>query len=162
MKFAIIGLIASLMSPLVLRWRLPRDYQFPSRLFLICVGLSVIANAVAFWGFRCLTSGPAIPNGDYHAVIEILGLLSAGAIAGFWGIDYQKAPTDEKVFLNIISSLFVFVFYVLFISICYYIGKSEELQKTPKVSLVVPGIMLLLLEINAVIDIWDYRKLPER
>lgn len=161
MKFAIIGLISSLVSPLFLRkvW-LPRNYQLRSWGFGICLGVPLMANVVAFFGFQCLANGPAIPNGDYRTVLEILALLTAGAIAGFWGIEYQKAYPDETCFLNIISALFVLVFYALFFFICFYIGKSEEVQKTPEVSWVVPGIMVLLLEINAVIDIWDYRKLP--
>ncbi len=163
MIFAIIGLFLSWVSTLFLRSvYLPRKYQFRDWSFWICLGLSLIANGVAFLGFQRLANGPAIPNGDYRAVLEILALLSAGAIAGFWGIDYQKAYPDETWLLNIISALFVFAFYALFFFICFYIGKSEELQRTPGVSWVVPGIMVLLLEINTVIDIWDYRKLPEK
>jgi len=161
MIFTIIGLSLSLVSPLILRnFFLPRNYQLCCWRFGICLSLSLIGNMFAFFGFHFLINGPAIPCGDYSGVLEILALLSAGAIAGFWGIEYEKAYPDERLLLNFISALFVLVFYALFFFICFYIGKSEELQNTPCVSWVVPGIMLLLLEINAVIDIWDYRKLP--
>jgi len=160
MEFAIIGFFGSVISPLLRTFCLPRDFQLSCCRFWSLLSLSLAANLVAFFGFHRLANGPAIPNGDYRAVLEILALLSAGAIAGFWSIEYQKAYPDETLLLNIISALFVFVFYALFFSICFYIGKSQELQKTPWVSWVVPGIMVSLLEINAVIDIWDYRKLP--
>jgi hypothetical protein len=119
--------------------------------------VSLVANFLASLGFHCLANASADACGDYKTVLEILGLLSAGAIAGFWGTEFEKARQDETPLLNIISALFVTVFYALFFFICFYIGKSE-LHETPAVSWVVPGIMFLLLEINAVIDIWDYRR----
>jgi hypothetical protein len=109
-----------------------------------------------------LANGSGTPTGNQRAILEVLSFLSAGAVAGFWGIEYQNADDDETHLLNIISALFVILFYVLFTAICFYIGKSTEMQNTPGASWVVPGIMVLLLEINAVIDIWDYRKLPGR
>jgi hypothetical protein len=167
----VLGLIVSSMSPILrsfrcfrLDLRLPRDYQLTCPCFWTPfwthVLLSLVGNFVASLGFLCLANGPPNSDGNYTGALQILALLSAGAIAGFWGISYEKAERDETPFLNVISALFAFIFYALFFSISFYIGKDHHLQSTPSVSLLVPGIMFLLLEINAVIDIWDYRKLP--
>jgi hypothetical protein len=158
MEFAIIGLIVSLMALFLRDSCLPRDFELCSCRFRMCLGLPLSANLVAVLGFHGLANGSGTPNGDQRAILEVLSLLSAGAVAGFWGIEYGEAHCDETHLLNIISALFVILFYSLFIAICFYIGKSTEMQKTPGASWVVPGIMALLLEINAVIDIWDYRK----
>ncbi len=157
MEFAIIGLIGSFTSPLLRSACLPRDFPLSSCSFWVLLSLSLVANSIAFLGFHRLASGPAIANGNYNSVLEILALLSAGAIAGFWGVEYEQFKPDEKHFINVISAFFVIIFYALFISTCFYIGKSEELQDTPWVSWVVPVIMMLILYINALIDILDYR-----
>jgi hypothetical protein len=158
MVFAIIGFLMSFLSPLLRSVCLPRDFELLSRHFCFLLTLSILGNISALFGFHYLASCHAITNGNYRSVLEILALLSAGAIAGFWGVEYQDFEPDETHFLNVISALFVLVFYSLFFSICFYIGESEELQHTPWVSWIVPGIMMLILHINAVIDILDYRK----
>ena len=157
MEFAIIVLIA-VMSPLLWSFCLPRDFELSDCRFWMFLILSLAVNWFAFLGFHELTNNHAISNGDYRTILEILALLSAGAIAGFWAIEYKDAALDETHILNIVSAIFVLVFYVLFFLICFYIGKSKDLHNT-NISWAVPGIMFLLLEINAVIDIWDYRKL---
>lgn len=166
----LIGLIVSVMSPILRSfrrfgpgWTLPRDYPLTRPSFRTpfwrYVFLSLVGNFFAFLGFRCLAMSSHNSGQNYSGVVQVLALLSAGAIAGFWGISFEKAEYDEITFLNIISAFFVVIFYALFFSISFYIGKDPHLQPAPGVSWFVPGIMFLLLEINAVIDIWDYRKL---
>ena len=87
----------------------------------------------------------------------MLSLLSAGAFAGLCAVEYDKARKDESCLLNFMSFLFVTLFYLLFFGICYYVGKSENMHQVERVSCVVPLIMVVLLEVNTVIDIWDYR-----
>ena len=117
MEFAIIVLIA-VMSPLLRSFCLPRDFELSDCRFWMFLILSLAANWFAFLGFHELTNNHAISNGDYSTILEILALLSAGAIAGFWAIEYKDAALDETHILNIISAIFVLVFYVLFFSIC--------------------------------------------
>ncbi len=155
-----IGFFLSFMAPLLRSFCLQRKFLYSDCHFWFLLCLSIAGNLFAFFGLHQLASSSDIAKGECHAVLEILALLSAGAIAGFWAIEYKDAARDEKHILNIVSALFVLVFYALFFSICFYIGKSNEFQNTPLVSWVVPGIMMLLLDINAVIDIWDYRKDP--
>jgi hypothetical protein len=157
MEFAIIGLFISLYSIFLRSILLPRGFQLSHGIFRLFILLSLIANVSAFVGFHLLASGTATTNGnkEYSLVIAILTILSAGAIAGFWGVEYKDAKPDETHFLNVVSALFVIIFYALFFSVCFYIGKIQKPDDT--VSWVIPGLMAFLLEINAVVDIWDYR-----
>jgi heme/copper-type cytochrome/quinol oxidase subunit 2 len=117
-----------------------------------------LGNALALFGLWSLASGPATPKVEYSGVLGVLSLLSAGAFAGFCAVDYERAWEDESCLLNFLSILFMTLFYLLFFSICYYIGKSENMHQVEAVSYVIPIIMVILLEVNTVIDIWDYRK----
>jgi FtsH-binding integral membrane protein len=117
-----------------------------------------LGNAFALFGLWSLASGPGTPRVEYSGVLGVLSLLSAGAFAGICAVECDKARKDESCLLNFLSILFMTLFYLLFFSICYYIGKSENMHQVEAVSYVIPIIMVILLEVNTVIDTWDYRK----
>jgi hypothetical protein len=165
LELVILGWGFSLIS-IGLRGIYLKDRNFPLScpMFRICLGLSILGNIVAFLGFHFIAAGYGKPgycdiadNTAYSDALTVLSLLSAGAFAGFCAVEYDKARKDEYNLLNIISLLFISLFYVLFTAICYYIGKSPQTNRMECLSWIVPIAMLLLLLVFVVIDIWDYR-----
>ena len=158
MKLAAIGWVLALLS-VIFRSICLRERNFPLGCkFATCFCLWTLGNALAFFGLSSLASGPATPKVEYSSVLGVLSLLSAGAFAGFCAVEYERARENESGLLNFLSVLFMTLFYLLFSAICYYIGKSENMHQVEAVSYVIPIIMAILLEVNTVIDIWDYRK----
>ena len=161
MSLLIIAGIVSVTS-IILRAMLhkTRNFDYGLKDWLI-LGLSIIGNIIALFGFFNLSTGPANPCVDYSSVLTILSLLSAGVIAGNFTFSYQEAAADERLLPNLISACFTILFLFLFGSVSFYMGKSAQVSRAEGIAMLGPTIMFLILITNTIFDFWDYREVDE-
>jgi hypothetical protein len=161
MSLLIIAGIVSVTS-IILRAMLheTRNFDYSLKDWLI-LGLSIIGNVIALFGFFKLSTGPANPSVEYSSVLTILSLLSAGVIAGNFTFSYQEAAADERLLPNLISSCFTILFLFLFGSVSFYMGKSAQVSRAEEITILGPLIMFLIMITNTIFDFWDYREVDE-
>lgn len=102
-----------------------------------------------------------IAGADFSSVLSILSLLAAGVIAGKFAFSYHEVASDERFLATALSILIVLLFYVLFGAVSFYAGASETVSAAPKIELVIPAIMAIILFSNTLHDYWDYLERDE-
>jgi hypothetical protein len=125
--------------------------------FIICIA----ADCLAAWGFSVLIAKMPITGADFDSVLSILSLLAAGVIAGKFAFSYHEVASGERPLATALSVLIVLLFYVLFGAVSYYSGASETVSAAPKIELVIPAIMAIILFSNTLHDYWDYLERDE-
>jgi len=127
--------------------------------YYLCILMSFLGTILAAIGFYLLvTQTPINAKQDYSQILGVLSLLAAGIITGFFTFSYVNVSDDEVILPTCISCCFVVLFYLVFLAISYYVGRSSATHNIENVEGVVPGIMWLLLVANMIYDFLDYRK----
>ncbi len=151
---AVIYIVALAIRALCLK----RETALTSAHFWGPLVVCVIANVIAYWGFWTLASGPVDESVNYGSILSVLSLLSAGVIAGNFAFTHQEAASDEAVIVTIIACCFVSLFYLLFAGVCFYSGKSIDIQSAPGAAELIPTIVFVILLVNTFYEFWDYRE----
>lgn len=128
---------------------------------LIPLFICIVADCLAAWGFSVLIARPPMLGADFGSVLSILSLLAAGVIAGKFAFSYHEVASDERPIATALSILIVLLFYVIFGSVSYYSGASETVSAAPRIELVIPIIMAIILFSNTLHDYWDYLERDE-
>jgi len=141
----------------ILRWAtVPRECKTLPWHYWTFVILSVGVTVAATVGFRFLLTASSPSGTDYSGVLNVLGLLSAGVIAGFFAFSFQDAASSEGILPNVISMCFALLFFVLFGSVCYFLGQWGKFNADTHVNTLVPVVMGLVLVGNVLYDFHDY------
>ena len=120
----------------------------------------MLANLIAYFGFLEMASGPPDITADYGSIVSVLSLLSAGVIAGNFAFTHQEAAMDEDVIVTAIAILFIVLFYLLFAGVCFYAGKSVDIQNATGAAKLIPTIVFVILLVNTLFEHWDFREEP--
>jgi hypothetical protein len=131
------------------------DYKY-----YILLLISVIGTFLAYLGFRQLAAVAVNEMVDYSQILTVLSLLAAAIITGYFTFTYEQSAADELFLPTALSTSFVLLFYLVFGSISFYMGKSKQIHTTEGANTVGPLIMWVLLVANSFHDFWDYRKPP--
>jgi hypothetical protein len=134
-----------------------REITLSSPKFLAPLIVCMLANLIAYFGFLSMASGPPNINVDYGSILSVLSLLSAGVIAGNFAFTHQEAAEDEAVIVTILAIFFILLFYLLFAGVCFYAGKSVDIQNATGAAILIPTIVFVILLVNTLFEYWDYR-----
>jgi len=159
-----LGALVSLIS-LYVRCKFKRPEADENRKFRNCLLGSLASVILAAVGLIMLLQGDTVCGKDNSTILNVLALLSAGVISGFFGFSYEKANTQgsgasklKALLPDLLSICFTMLFFLLFGSICYYMGQSQEVHETNGIYLLVPSIMVMILLGNVLFDYWDYTR----
>jgi hypothetical protein len=122
--------------------------------------ISITGTFLAYLGFKRLAAVAVNEAVDYSQILTVLSLLAAAIITGYFTFTYEQSAADERFLPTALSTLFVLLFYLVFGSISFYMGKSKQIHTTEGANTVGPLIMWVLLLANSFHDFWDYRKPP--
>jgi len=160
MQIVIAAAVIYIVTLVIRAFCLKRETTLGSAHFWGPLVVCVIANIIAYWGFWTLASGPADESVNYGSILSVLSLLSAGVIAGNFAFTHQEAASDETVIVTIIASCLISLFYMLFASVCFYSGKSIDIQSAPGAAVLIPTIVFVILLVNTFYEFWDFREEP--
>ena len=93
---------------------LPRICEKIEWHFWLYLVLSACASTAAAVGFYFLLQPENPSKVDYSTILNVLSLLSAGAVAGFFAFSYQDAAEGEDLLPNLVSISFSLVLFFLF------------------------------------------------
>ena len=160
--FIILGCLIHLIVIVVRAIVVKQEQNKISARFWILLGVAILSTIIASYGFYLFLRLNPNEDNNYELILTILSLLSAGIISGYFTFSYRNSLKSEPILPNAISLCFTLLFYFLFGSVSFYMGKSQLIEGIEHVEWLIALIMFLLFLGNLLFDFWDYLQVNKK